>query len=466
MFLKKAKEISSHVSFRLAAMYLSFVLLVFLITFSVFYHIAEVFLIQRDQNEISVKILRIEEILEKEGEVGLKNYLASERFLNSSKKFFIYIDQADSIFFSHDFPEVNRFNSETIAGKIKNQKSVGWYYIPSANNDEDALEVKKIVVGKFQIHIGASTDERDELLEKFINIFVIIFTPVLAVLIWGSFFITNKMLNPLKKLSSTMEDVEKGRLESRIESGVWNDEFYKISNTFNSMLDQIQSLIQAINSTLDNVAHDLKTPIMQIRIGAELAIRSDLREKYIESNQTAMEACDHLVTLINSIMMQSRVESGAEKLKKKLFDVSSIIKEVEELYFFIAEEKNIKIVIESDLFLINADLIYFKQVIANLVDNAIKYSPENSEIKIKSYIDNLSKELIVAVEDTGFGIEEKDIHKIWERLYRAENSRHELGFGLGLTIVKSIVEAHGGKIEVESRINSGSIFRVKFPLVI
>lgn len=215
-------------------------------------------------------------------------------------------------------------------------------------------------------------------------------------------FIYEKLLSPLKQLTKTIYDVQRGNLKSRTSLPDVQDEIYQISVAFNNMLDQIQNLVQTINYTLDGVAHDLKTSLTRMRIASELAIHSEEKSDLIEANQNAIEVCDSLITLINTIMMQSRVDSGTAMLKQTEFNVLDIIKEIEDLYYFRADEKNIKINIVAKDIMFKADLVYFRQVVANLDDNAIKYSPIaiNPRIKINIFNCNPSATICVFISDS------------------------------------------------------------------
>ncbi len=463
MFLKKVKSFTHRISFRLSVIYLAFIVPIFLLTFFIFHKIANNFLVKRDQNEIESKIQQIEEVIEKDEIESVKKFLNSERFKADSAKFFIMLSQEGKVIHSQNPTGMNNFKTSYFKKRVESITSDEWYYISSKAGDENALEVKRITFDGFRLDVGLSTDDRDELIEKFKKIFILIFIPTLLVIIFGSMLISEKLLSPLKQLTKTIYDVQGGNLKSRTPLPEVQDEIYQISVAFNSMLDQIQNLVQTINYTLDGVAHDLKTPLTRMRIASELAIHSDSKSDLIEANQNAIEVCDSLITLINTIMMQSRVESRTAMLKITEFNVLDIIKEIEDLYYFTADEKKIKINIIAKPFLFKADLVYFKQVVANLVDNAIKYSPMNSVITIDAFINPSTQRMHLIVEDSGIGISEDEILKIWERLYRSDKSRHAQGSGLGLSVVKAIVEAHGGSVSVKSRINEGSTFEVQFP---
>jgi signal transduction histidine kinase len=159
----------------------------------------------------------------------------------------------------------------------------------------------------------------------------------------------------------------------------------------------------------------------------------------------------------------SEAETGVMKLDRKTIDLSSVVDDMVELYGYSAEEKNITIARESgESVIVSADLNRIRQVIANLLDNAIKYTPEQGTITVAT--GRQGEQAVVAIRDTGPGIPPKDLPHIWDRLFRGDQSRSQPGLGLGLGLVRAIVQAHGGEVAVESNPGKGSSFIVHLPL--
>jgi signal transduction histidine kinase len=211
------------------------------------------------------------------------------------------------------------------------------------------------------------------------------------------------------------------------------------------------------------VAHDLRTPITRLRGMAEMALnaRPDL-EKSREALADALEESERILAMLNTLMDISEAETGVMKLEFQSVDLGRLVQEVFGLYEFVAEEKGVRIdsQIEEDLIL-RADPIRLRQVLANLMDNAIKYTAPGGRVIINAQAH--TNEVVIQVADTGSGIAPAEISKIWDRLYRGDQSRSQKGLGLGLSLVKAVVAAHQGRVEVTSELGKGSCFKVFLP---
>ncbi len=158
----------------------------------------------------------------------------------------------------------------------------------------------------------------------------------------------------------------------------------------------------------------------------------------------------------------SEAETGAMKLKLTEFPLADLLNQVAEVYRYLAEEKRIALALACpDDLPINGDRGRLGRVVANLIDNAIKYTPEGGRVTVN--VTRRNEEIAITVTDTGIGIAPEELPRIWERLYRIDPSRHERGLGLGLTLVKAIVQAHHGRITVDSLVGHGSTFTLHFP---
>jgi signal transduction histidine kinase len=200
-----------------------------------------------------------------------------------------------------------------------------------------------------------------------------------------------------------------------------------------------------------------------MRNTAERALQGvDDVNAYREALSDSLEESERIGVMLNTLMDISEAETGIMKLDQRPIKLAELARTVVGLYELIAEDKQIKVTVSvAESTVCVADPGRLQQVLVNLVDNSIKYTPRNGSVEIAA--EEHATDVTIIVRDTGIGMEAEEIPHIWERLYRGDKSRAERGLGLGLSLVKAIVQAHGGRMEVDSRLGQGSTFRVTFP---
>ena len=215
----------------------------------------------------------------------------------------------------------------------------------------------------------------------------------------------------------------------------------------------------------DPTAHDLRGPLTRLRGTAETTLTSDARiGEYKELAATVVEETDALVALINTMLEIAETDAGRLSLETTTIKVAELLAASHELFRPAAEDRGLRLNLElsADQLIIRSDRARLQRVLANLLDNAIKYTPVNGSITLSTR--RVDQRIAIAVEDTGIGINELDRARIFDRFFRADISRSQPGNGLGLSLCEALVHALGGKITVESVIGKGSLFTVWLPL--
>jgi signal transduction histidine kinase len=316
------------------------------------------------------------------------------------------------------------------------------------------------------IQVGKGPEQREDLLNHFQNNFLEeLFVAALLSIAAGA-FLSRQALRPLQRFTKALGPIiDTGQVKARVPVLRSGDEFEELGVRFNQAFEKIDTLIEGIRASMDNVAHDLRTPMTRLRAVAENALQWDPSpEAYREALSDCLEESEQVLRMLNMLMDISEVETGSVQLRVATVNISDLATQIVDLYRGVAEDKNVFLTsICPPSLILQGDQERLLQMLANLVDNAIKYTPAGGRVEINASANHSS--VLLTVSDSGAGIPPEDVHKIWDRSFRGDKSRTQRGLGLGLSLVKAVVVAHGGTIDVASVPGQGTKFSIYLPFI-
>ena len=299
---------------------------------------------------------------------------------------------------------------------------------------------------------------------------LLVLGPLFLVLASGlGWLLAGRALQPLDPMLDEIEAVTGGTdLHRRLAVPLSRDELYRLATTTNGMLERLESSFGALRQFTADASHELKTPLQVLRAGIERALKHpNLPPEAIEGLDESLEQVNQMGEMVDSLLTLARADEGKVHLAVERTDLQALAQEVSETAHILAEQKGLKMITRitgADLFL-DVDKARIKQMLMNLVTNAIKYTPAAGEVKFD--LVGREHDIVFEVRDTGIGISADDLPRIFDRFWRGDVARtrtgERAGAGLGLAITKWIAEAHGGRIEATSKQGRGSSFVVTLP---
>jgi signal transduction histidine kinase len=325
-----------------------------------------------------------------------------------------------------------------------------------------ALVRSLVLPGGFRLLVGRDLSDITRLENVIWRAFGWSMVLVIALGVLAGFIVTKRVLSRIDSMTETTRAIMEGDLAGRLALTGSNDEFDRLAENLNTMLDRIGDLMEGIRQVSNNIAHDLRTPLTRLRNNAEEALRVG---RTVEDGRNALvdviAEADGLIKIFNALLMIARAEAGQLRDGMTNLNASEIVSEIVELYEPVAEDQGltIKTAIAAPLPLYGSrELI--GQAVANLIDNALKYGAGSTEIRVRASRNDVN--IVIEIADRGKGIPEGDRARVTERFVRLETSRSQPGSGLGLSLVAAIARLHRGSLELADN-HPGLIARLILP---
>ncbi len=347
-----------------------------------------------------------------------------------------------------------------------------WFYNTALlkPDHQPSLRMRQLTVGvEEQNHLGyivqiSCTLDRVQFEAKNLQWLLLLFIPTIVLLtgIMGA-FLAGRTLKPVRSMTETIQAMDPGNLSTHIPVPTTHDELQHLAETFNKLLAEASHAFIAQTQFISDASHELRTPLTIIKgeLDVLLKKRRSINEYQLAITST-LEEIDTLGHIIESLLLLARLDNTHIEIKMIPTSLAPLVDRVIKRFERVADQKQLTLTstIQTNS-IIEGEPTYLERLFSNLVDNAIKYSNHEGNIHITSGY--YKGTLRVSIQDSGIGISDKNISRIFDRFFQADSSRHGMGFGLGLSMCKRIMELHHGKITVNSNLGKGSTFYLDFP---
>ena len=455
------------VTMRLTVYYVVFFTSVSFLIFLLFYTVLNSRLEQSVAYDLSTEINEIAKLYNERGPAELKEEFKREAESQGVQNaFFALCDEHGTVRISSDMTAwKERALLLRSSGRIfpsASDETIKTVTIPS-HPYKIVFLTKRLADGN-HIEIGYTLKQEHKLAMSYVRIFG---TALLIMLVCGGligYFITKGMMQGVKRITQTVLYIGKGDLSRRVPKRQSGKEIDGLVQAFNDMLTRIETLVDEVQEVSNNIAHDLRSPITRIRGIAETTLSGPQElDDYRAMTGQIIEECDRLVGIINTLLEIAEADAGVLPVSGQAVDLRRIVTDAYELFSPLFEDKKITFThtLADVPLVVSGSITKLQRAIANVLDNAVKYTPEGGTVTLKT--ERRKGQVVCCITDTGGGIAAKDMPHIFERFYRGDKSRSTAGNGLGLSLVYSIVKAHKGEITINSTVGSGTTVTLVFP---
>ncbi len=377
-------------------------------------------------------------------------------------------DQAGAVLFRNE-----RLGNRTLDGAPFRREGVGGYSQRSARLS-DGTRVRMVsrmhsLGGRtVLIRLAHSEEPLYSRLGDLLPALLVVLPVVLVIASAAGYGLARRALNPLEEMARRAQEITPENLHARLPNDDADDELGQLARVFNDTLARLDRAFEQLRRFTSDASHELRTPLAMIRSVGEVGLQKDgTRAEYRDIVGSMLEEVNRLTSLIDNLLTISRADSGHIQLHRTVFPVMALAREAAGLLEILLEEKSQRIELEGDEDAqIEGDRIFLRQALVNIVHNAVKYSPVGETIRVRVRRGEGNR-VVVEVHDNGPGIPAEDRSKVFDRFYRVDRARwrESGGAGLGLSIAKWAVEAHGGSIALDSEPGQGCTFRIALPAV-
>jgi signal transduction histidine kinase len=314
------------------------------------------------------------------------------------------------------------------------------------------------------LQIGMSMGESENFLRNFGRDALIILASMVTMGTLIGWWLARKAMGGVEAVTRIAEGIAAGDFTGRVRAAGHGREIDELVGAFNRMADRVQALMEQMREVNDNIAHDLRGPLTRIRGQAEAGVvNGTFQGEAADLAGSVVEDCDQLIQMVNTMLEISETEAGVRGMTLAPVSLKELVADVVEGFAGVAEDKDIRLeTAYAAVGQVRCDGRRVQRALANLLDNALKYSPGGGRVVVS--LSEAPGQIRLAVEDNGDGIPAHDLPRLCERFYRADQSRHLPGNGLGLSLVRAIAHAHGGNLHIESEPGHGSRFTLVLPV--